>query len=151
MPDPDIERMKRGPTGTVGLADNGRIFKFKFNANNPRKVDSFSVFADGDAAGSDVFVGFVSPANIDTSSNSLMVQEDAEYAKFWRHDLVSGTWSVVATVNDPDGESSGIVDASAWFGDGAWILDVQGHGKFVDQEQVGDVLFKRESGQLLLR
>ncbi|HEY5730003.1 MAG TPA: hypothetical protein VIS72_08120, partial [Anaerolineales bacterium] len=62
----------------------------------------------------------------------------------------SGGWSIVATVNDPDGESSGIVDASAWFGPGAWLLDVQGHGLFVDQEQVGNVLFKRESGQLIL-
>ena len=60
------------------------------------------------------------------------------------------SWSVVATVNDPDGESSGIVDASEWFGPGAWLLDVQGHGTFVDQEQVEDVLYKRESGQLML-
>ena len=46
----------------------------------------------------------------------------------------TGTWSVVATVNDPDGESSGIVDASEWFGPGSWILDVQGHGVNVAEE-----------------
>lgn len=150
VPDPATGRMMRGPSGTVGLANNGRIFKFVFNENNPRKVDSFSVFADGDAPASDVFVAFRSPDNVGTSANSLMVQEDTSNAKIWRYDFSSGSWSVVATVNDPSGESSGIVNASAWFGDGAWLLDVQGHGAFVDQEQVGNVLFKRESGQLML-
>lgn len=150
IPDPATGRMRRGPGGTVGLANNGRIFRFVFDENNPRKVDSFSVFADGDAPGSDVFVAFRSPDNIGTSANSLMVQEDTSNAKIWRYDFAAGTWSVVATVNDPSGESSGIVDASAWFGDGAWMLVVQGHGTYVDQEQVGEVLFKRESGQLIL-
>lgn len=150
VPDPSTGRLMRGPSGTIGQADNGRIFKLVFNANNPRMVDSFSVFADGDAPGAPEFVDFTNPDNIDTSVNSLMVQEDADNAKIWRYDFSTGGWSVVATVNDPDGESSGIVDASAWFGEGAWLLDVQGHGTFVDQEQVGNVLFKRESGQLML-
>ncbi len=93
---------------------------------------------------------FVNPDNLDTSANSLMVQEDADNAKIWHYDFATGSWQVVAHVNDPDGESSGIVDASAWFGDGAWLLDVQGHGTFIAQQQVGPTLFKRESGQLLL-
>jgi hypothetical protein len=150
IPDPTTGRMTRGPGGTVGLADNGRIFRFVMNEKNPRKVDSFSVLADGDATGSDAYVPFVSPDNLGASGNSLMVQEDTSNAKIWRYDFGTEAWSVVATVNDPDGESSGIVDASAWFGPGAWLLDVQGHGLFVDQEQVGSVLYKRESGQLLL-
>jgi len=150
VPNPATGRMMRGPSGTVGLADHGRIFKFVFNEKNPRKVDSFSVFADGDAPAAPEFVAFANPDNIDTSANSLMVQEDADEAKIWRYDFGSGDWSVVATVNDPEGESSGIVDASAWFGPGAWLLDVQAHGTFIDQEQVGDVLFKREDGQLML-
>jgi hypothetical protein len=149
--DPTTGRLTRGPSGTAGGADNGRIFKFVFDPHNPRKVVSFSVFADGDAPSSDVYVPFVSPDNVDTSANSLMVQEDTDEAKIWRYDFASGIWSVVATVNDPDGESSGIVDASAWFGDGAWLLDVQAHGyPPVDQEQVGDVLYKLEDGQLML-
>jgi len=150
IPDPTTGRMTRGPGGTVGLADQGRIFKFIFNENNPHKVDSFSVFADGDASGSSVYVPFRSPDNVGISANSLMLQEDTDNAKVWRYDFASGVWSMVATVNDPAGESSGIVDASAWFGPGAWLLDVQGHGLFVDQEQVGNVLYKRESGQLIL-
>jgi hypothetical protein len=150
VPDPLTGRMMRGPSGAVGQADNGRIFKFVFNEQNPRKVDSFSVFADGDAVGTDVFVAFRAPDNIGTSANSLMLQEDTGNAKIWRYDFSTASWSVVATVNNPSGESSGIVDASAWFGDGAWLLDVQGHGTFVNQQQVGSVLFKRESGQLML-
>ena len=149
IPDPDTGRMTRGPSGTVGFADNGRIFKLVFNKRNPRKVDSFTVLADGDSTGPE-FVPFVSPDNLDTSANSLMVQEDTDEAKIWRYDLASETWSVVATVNDPDGESSGIVDASEWFGAGAWLLDVQGHGANVAEELIDGVLVKRESGQLML-
>ncbi len=143
-------RLVRGPSGTVGFADNGRIFKFVFDENNPRKVVSFSVLADGDAPGSPEYVAFTSPDNVGVSANSLMVQEDTDEAAIWRYDYASGAWSVVATVNDPDGESSGIVDASAWFGPGTWLLDVQAHGSNVAEEQIGDVLYKRESGQLML-
>ena len=150
VPDPTTGRMMRGPSGTVGFADNGRIFKFVFNENNPRKVDSFSVFADGDAPSAPEFVPFINPDNMDTSLNSLMVQEDHDNARIWHYDFGTTTWNVVATVNDPDGESSGIVDASEWFGEGAWILDVQGHGVFVDQEVIDGVTRKLESGQLLL-
>jgi hypothetical protein len=150
VPDPETGRMQRGPGGTVGQADNGSIFKFVFNEKNPRKVDSFSVLAQGDASDGDLYTPFVNPDNMDTSLNSLMVQEDHNDAKIWRYDLASGTWSVVATVNDPDGESSGIVDASEWFGEGSWILDVQGHGVNVDEEIVDGVRLKLESGQLLL-
>jgi hypothetical protein len=120
------------------------------NENNPRKVDSFSVFADGDANAAPEFVAFTSPDNVDTSAHSLMVQEDTDEAKIWRYDFDSEAWSVVATVNDPDGESSGIVDASAWFGPGAWLLDVQAHGTHVAEEMVDGVLLKREDGQLML-
>jgi hypothetical protein len=120
VPDPTTGRLVRGPGGTVGFADNGRIFKLVMNEKNPHKVDSFSVFADGDAPEAPEFAGFTSPDNIDTSLNSLMVQEDTDEAAIWRYDFASGSWSVVATVNDPDGESSGIVDASQWFGPGAW-------------------------------
>jgi len=151
IPDPATGRLQRGPGGTVGFADNGRIFKMVFNANNPRKVDSFTVLADGDAPGAPEFVAMTNPDNMDTSGNSLMVQEDTRDAKIWRQDLATGTWSVVATVNDPRGESSGIVDASDWFGPGSWILDVQAHGSnFMEEVDSAGVLRKLEDGQLLL-
>jgi hypothetical protein len=151
VPDPNTGRMTRGPSGTQGFADNGSVFKFVFNENNPRKVDSFSVLAQGDSDSDDLFVPFVNPDNMGTSVNSLMVQEDADWAKIWQYDLTSGNWVEVAMVNDEDWESSGIVDASEWFGPGTWLLNVQGHGTFVDSMvDENGVFIKREAGQLLL-
>ncbi len=151
VPDPATGRMMRGPSGTVGQADNGRIFRFVVDTRNPRKVTSFSVFADGDAPMADpTYVGMTSPDNVDTSRNSLMVQEDTSNAVIWRHDFGSGKWTTVAAVNDPAGESSGIVDASRWFGEGAWLATVQAHGTFVEKQLIDGVLYKREDGQLLL-
>jgi hypothetical protein len=150
VPDAATGRLVRGPSGTVGLADNGAIFRFEFNEDNPKIVDSFTMIAQGDDETIDAFVPFRAPDNVGTSASSLMVQEDADDAKIWRHDFATGDWSHVATVTDPDGESSGIVDASKWFGDGAWLVTIQAHGTNQSEEQVGDVLFKREDGQLLL-
>jgi len=150
VPDPATGRLVRGPSGTVGLADNGRVFRLELDPTNPRLVPSLTVLAQGDAPAGDLYVPFESPDNVGVSVNSLMVQEDTADAQLWHHDLASGTWTAIATVTDPAGESSGIVDASAWFGAGSWLLTVQGHGVNVAEEQVGDVLYKRESGQLLL-
>jgi hypothetical protein len=152
IPDATTGRMERGPGGTVGMADNGRIFKLVMNADDPLVVDSLTVLADGDADGSSAFVGFINPDNIDTSKKSLMVQEDNDDARIWQYRLNQGDWRVVATVNDPDGESSGIVDASQWFGGGRWLVDVQGHGENVleDDTTIPGTLIKRESGQLML-
>lgn len=151
VPNPDTGRLHR-PSGFTGQADNGRVFQFVFNADDPAAVDSFTVLADGDTDPTHpAYVGFSAPDNIDTSTNSLMVQEDADSAQIWRHGLAGGDWTAVADVVDLDGESSGIVDASAWFGAGTWLLVVQAHGyPYVDQAMDGDVVIKREEGQLLL-
>ena len=150
----------RRDIGAVGLADNGRIFKFVVSKHNPRRVTSFSVFADGDVPETDpTYVEMTSPDNVDTSRRSLMVQEDTANANILRHDFRSGEWSTVATVVNADGESSGIVDASRWFGKGAWLSTVQIHdpAQWVDSEVVSTddqgnptLTLKREDGQLLL-
>ena len=58
----------------------------------------------------------------------------------------SPAWSLL--VNDPAGESSGIVNASDWLEQGARLLDVQAHGTYIDTElQPDGVLHKREAGQ----
>ncbi len=149
-PDAATGRLNRDPG--PGFADNGRIFKFVFDADNPLAVDSFTVLADGDApADHPKFVGFTSPDNIDTSKKSLMVQEDADFAQIWQHKFSNGAWTAVADVVDTGGESSGIVDASTYFGPGSWLLDVQAHDlPFVDEETDDGVVVKREEGQLLL-
>ncbi len=145
-PDPATGRLTRGSVDT-SAADKGRIFRFEFNQADPTKVDSFSVFADGDGPNA---TGFRNPDNLDTSANSLMVQEDTRNAKIWRYDFSASTWSIVATVNDTRGESSGVVDASKWFGDGAWLLDVQAHSTNESEQSTDGLLLKREDGQLLL-
>lgn len=55
----------------------------------------------------------------------------------------------------PDGagdcwETSGIVDASAWFGPGAWIFDVHAHKRDDDTNPVPGCPDCREAGQILL-
>lgn len=148
VPDPATGRLTRGSGN--GVSPNGAIFRFEFDDDNPTAVTSFSKLAQGDNPDAGAYVPFVSPDNVDTSHNSLMVQEDTSDARVWQHRLRQGTWRTVATVNDPEGESSGIVDASAWFGGGTWLLDVQAHGTNVRESLEDGVLYKLESGQLML-
>ena len=149
---PATGRLVRGLPGTIGSADNGRIFKMVMNADDPTIVDSLTILADGDLPGTDVYVPFTSPDNLDTSTKSLMLQEDTSGAQVYQYRFANESWRVVATVADAASESSGIVDASAWFGDGTWLLDVQAHGSNVaeDTTSMPGTLIKRESGQLLL-
>jgi hypothetical protein len=148
---------------------NGRIFKLVFNATDPAVVDSFSVLIDADEGSYNNPNALHNPDNIDTSSNSLMIQEDPGshnryHARVWRYDFATGQLSVAAVV-DPSAaapgawESSGILDVSAQFGPGTWLVNVQAHSLFVESETrtvtlpngaSGPILFKRESGQLLL-
>ncbi len=154
VPDPETGRTMRGPDGTIGSADNGRVFKFVVSKKNPRWVSSFSVLADGDVPATDpTYVDMTSPDNLGTSAKSLMVEEDTTDARILRLDLDSGDWSTVATVANSDGEASGIVDASRWFGAGAWLTSVQIHdpAQWVVSEEVDEALtLKREAGQLIL-
>jgi hypothetical protein len=121
QPDLATGRMKSGGTG-----QNGRVFKVVFNADDPTVVDSFSVLADGNNAGS----AFRRPDNIAISAAGMMVQEDDSanptLNDIWWHPW-SGGWSRVATVTQSTAETSGIVDASKWLGAGWWVFDVQSH------------------------
>ncbi len=181
--DPVTGRLRRGPSGTLGPYPNGRIFKMVLNAGDPTIVDSLSVLIDADAGGYNNPASMHNPDNLDTSGNSLMIQEDpgshnstgslfpnATTARVWRYDLTMGTLSVVAEVDQslvpasPKGawESSGIVNASAAFGPGTWLVTIQAHSLFVESEMrtvidtsrtppvTATLLFKREGGQLVL-
>jgi hypothetical protein len=152
VPDPATGRLTSGTGGPYG---NGRLFRMEFAKNNPRRVVDFSIVLDGNAATNPLAPGpaMKSPDNLGISSSSLMVQEDISSgtaSRILRYDLSTGAWSVVAMVNTIGWESSGIVDASAFYGPGTWLLDVQAHTIFVDEEDVGDVTLKREGGQLIL-
>jgi hypothetical protein len=156
IPDAATGRLTRGPSGTVGLYDRGRVFRMEFSAKNPKYVKSFSILLDGDSGGPGLtgVDPITNPDNVAASRHSLMVQEDttAVFSRVWNYDFGSHAWSVVATVNDQNWESTGIVDVSKWFGPGAWLLAVQAHGApyWVDSEVVGPTTYKTEAGQVLL-
>jgi hypothetical protein len=182
IPDAVTGRLRRGPSGTLGPYPNGRVFKMVLNADDPLVVDSLSVLINADAGGYNNPAVLHNPDNLDTSANSLMIQEDpgshnsfspgsgGPAARIWRYDLATGGLTVVAEVDqgaDPAArlgawESSGILDASAAFGPGTWLVTVQAHTLFVRSEVrtitdttrtppvTGPVLFKDEGGQLLL-
>lgn len=120
------------------------------------------------------------PDNVETTKDLLLFQEDPgsqnQYpigtgtpARIWAYDLKrGGDPYVVARVNqtadegptDVDAsttkglwgswESSGIVDASKFFGKGAFLVDIQAHTLAVQEEVHGPLTFVREGGQLLL-
>jgi hypothetical protein len=159
VPNPATGRMHR-PGGVVGQADNGSIFQMEFSQENPRKVDSLSLLHDADSQVTDPETAQTmrQPDNMGVSDDSLMIQEDAfgePKSRIWRYAFDSGDWDVVAHVNENDWESSGIVDASEWLWDGAWLVDVQGHGNddwvdFEDPTPTRAWHLRQESGQLLI-
>ena len=177
LPGPGTARMTRGPSGTMGPFPNGRLFELVLDRRDPRKVRSLSILIDGDAigaAGAGHTALIHQPDNIETTKTSLFVQEDPgshnQYApdnaagttaRIWRYDFETGALTVVARVDqsaDPAAnqgawESSGIVDASRFFGPGAFLVDVQAHTLLL--ERIPDptrpgINLKREGGQLLL-
>jgi hypothetical protein len=69
--------------------------------------------------------------------------------------IASGFTTPVAVVADPtaDWESSGVVDASEYFGNGAFLINVQAHNVLVETAPLAGfpgITRKREGGQLLL-
>jgi hypothetical protein len=185
----------RGSIGQgAGISTNGRVWRMELDPDNPRKVDSLSVFVEGDDQPVKTLNEVHQPDNIETTETGLLLTEDpgssqqfiladqglpnATTARLW-YVPFSGSPEVVARVDqsadgvvgtDVDGrpngnwgawETSGIVDASAAFGEGAFLIDVQAHtlwvdrapgeDTFIDAETVNpDFTYKREGGQLLL-
>ena len=140
-------------TGAGGF-NRGRVFRMEFAPDNPRKVVDLSILLDGNFS-PNPFAGNAlrSPDNLGTSGHSLMVEEDtsSQISRVLRYDLATGAWSVVASVNDQTWESSGIVDASEFYGPGTWLLNVQAHNVNIEGPTLIDgVNYKTEGGQLLL-
>ncbi len=180
VPDATTGRLRRGPAGTLGPYPNGRLFKMVLDEQDPTVVRELSILINADVGGYNNVGVIHQPDNVETTSGSLLIQEDpgghnnatspafpnATNARIWRYDLATGSLSVVAEVvqsADPTAargtwESSGIVDASAVFGEGAFLVDVQAHSLFIDTADGPDYLpppgpdflYKREGGQLLL-
>jgi hypothetical protein len=177
IPSTTTTRLARGPSGTMGPYPNGRIFKMVLNESDPAQVDSLSILIDADAGGYNNQNVLHQPDNLETTANSLLVTEDPgshnQYnpgagpnSRLWRFDLDTEAFVPVAVVDqsaDPAAragawENSGILDASAAFGPGAFLIDVQAHTLWIDTKPGPDLvppegpdwLYKREGGQLLL-
>jgi hypothetical protein len=142
-------------TAGSGPFNRGRVFRMEFAPDNPRKVVDLSILLDGNFSTNPFAPGLAlrAPDNMGMSDHSLMLQEDtsSQVSRVLRYDLDTQTWSVVARVNDQQWESSGIVDASDFYGPGTWLLDVQAHTINVEGPTLIDgVNYKTEGGQLLL-
>ena len=166
LPDPTTGRLRRAPSGTIGPWPNGRIWKMVLDKNDPLVVTSLSVLVNADPLGPANPAAMHQADNVETTKRSLLVQEDpgshnyGRPAQVWRYDFATGSLTPVAAVNhaphpgNPLGswESSGIVDASAWFGPGAFLVDVQAHAWEIETapSPTPGVTYMREAGQLLL-
>jgi hypothetical protein len=142
-------------TAGAGPFNRGRVFRMEFSPDNPRKVVDLSILLDGNFSTNPFSPGLAlrAPDNIGMSEHSLMLQEDtsSQISRVLRYDLGTGHWSVVAAVKDIMWESSGIVDASDFYGAGTWLLDVQAHNVNVEGPTLIDgINYKTEGGQLLL-
>jgi hypothetical protein len=148
----------------------GSIYLLELDAADPTHDARIVLLARsrGVAAGD-----WASPDNIAVSGHSLMLQEDPAYADFNRPERIwnfkiQGDGSLGAPIavaeletekftgvvcTEAAGtcwESSGIIDASSWLGEGAWLFDVQAHTlpfSYQDGETRVDV--GSEGGQLL--
>jgi hypothetical protein len=140
-----------------GVNELGRLYSLRLHSGNPLKSATLTIVYNADlvvAGGGDTAL---SPDNLDTSRRYLMINEDGTTesravmaakgrdGSIWRFDLVKGrgvgvdasTATRVAELNPPgrDGvpvgpgvwETSGIIDASALFGDDTWLSDAQAH------------------------
>ena len=174
IPDARTTRLRRGPSGTRGPYMNGRLFKLVMNSSDPLGTATLSILpgANFDDLGYNNAAAGHQPDNMETTRNAIFWQEDpgshnaqpanpaATNARIWRYDLATATSTVVAevdqsmspVVNKGTWESSGIVDASAVFGRGTFLVDVQAHQWDMDAGPGNDppAVPKRERGQLLL-
>jgi hypothetical protein len=148
----------------------GSIYRMDLDPADPTHNARLSLLARsrGVAAGD-----WASPDNVAASGQSLMVQEDPAYSDFnrperiwnfkFRSDGSLGAPQAVVELetqkftgnvcSDAAGtcwESSGIIDASEWLGDGTWLFDVQAHTlPFSYKDGETTVNLTKEGGQLL--
>jgi len=158
-----------------GVNELGRLYSLSLHPGNVLKPATLRIVYNADtviAGGGDIAI---SPDNVDTSGQYLMINEDGTTesravmaakgrdGSIWRFDLVKGgavgvdvTTATRVAQLDPPGrdfvavgpgvwETSGIIDASLLFGENTWLSDVQAHGPTA-APSAGTV----EDGQLFL-
>jgi hypothetical protein len=120
----------------------GSIYRLDINTTDPTGPARLVLLDRSKGAQS----GWSSPDNIAAGQKSLMVNEDPANATFagqrapqiWQfrytgrgitdgHPVVELTNPTCDDVAGTCWESTGIIDASAWLGQGAWLFNVQAH------------------------
>jgi hypothetical protein len=122
------------------VTGNGRLYHMTLDPIDPTVVTRLEVILDGDE-GDDLF----RPDNLDTNERCVMIQEDPAVrgihpARILRYDLGRRRLDPIAECAERDTrgrllpkgtgggwETTGIVDASEFFGDDAWLIAVQAH------------------------
>jgi Alkaline phosphatase PhoX len=161
--------------GLTGGNELGRLYSLNIDRKDPTAQGALQVVYEADdviAAGGDTAI---SPDNVDTSKDYLMINEDGTTesrlvmgakgrdGSIWRFEITGGSVGVSASSAtriaelDPPGqagggpvgpgiwETSGITDTSHVFGKGTWIFDVQAH-----QPTIAPGVNTWEDGQLLM-
>jgi len=167
--DPATGRLQRGPSGTMGPYPNGRIFRMVLDDADPTQVDSLSILIDADPMGPGNPLAMHQPDNLETTADSLLIQEDPGShnqfalsnpdgvgARVWKYDLSSGDLDAVIEVDQSLDETPGYdIDPSAAANRGAWessgIVDassIWGPGWFLIDVQAGSLILEREDGTL---
>jgi hypothetical protein len=121
----------RGATSAGGNAftsTNGRVWKLVLDRRDPTRVESLSILIEGDDNPVKTLGEIHQPDNLESTRNSLLVQEDpgsaqqfpfgstdpaATTARIWLYDLKSGETEVVAKVDQSADEGSTDVDGTA--------------------------------------
>jgi hypothetical protein len=148
----------------------GSIYRMDLDPTDPTQNARLTLLARsrGVAAGD-----WASPDNIAVGAHSLMLNEDPAYAGFnrpermwnfkFRQDGTLGPARAVAELenekftgnvcSDAAGtcwETSGVIDASRWLGEGTWLFDIQAHTlPFTYLNGQTTVEVPAEGGQLL--
>ena len=119
-------------TGGSGVNRRGRLYKLSFDPKDPvNQPSTLEILLEGDA-GDPV----ANPDNLDANEEGqLLIEEDTASLKsflagransLWLYDLKSGKLERVAEALNR-WEPSGGIDASAFFGPGSWLVNVQAH------------------------
>jgi hypothetical protein len=153
----------------MGPYPNGRIFKFVLHPTDPLKVTSLSVLIDADGAGPGVPGVMHQPDNLETTADSLLIQEDPGShnqfalsdpngvgARVWKYDLSDGSFVPVLEVDQSLDETPRYdVDTTPAASKGAWessgiidASDIWGPGWFLIDVQAGSLILESVAGEL---
>jgi hypothetical protein len=106
---------------------NGALYRLDVSPGNPTKA-SLTLLLDGDHGD-----GIFRPDNLDTSAHAVVIQEDGGQNRVLVYDIKTGNLRSVARTPNTAWESSGVINAQTFLGEGWWLMDVQAHSSTAPQ------------------